>query len=72
MNARRIRAGGTLMLACLFLAGCGFHLQGRSEYIPELETVYLDVPNRSTALARELTRSLQVFECEVRLALGDF
>ena len=65
MNVRRIRAGGALMLACLIVAGCGFKLQGRPDYIPELETVYLDVPNRSTALARELKRSLQVSDVQL-------
>lgn len=42
------------------VAGCGFHLQGRAEYGPEFEAVYLQVPDNGTALARELRRSLEV------------
>lgn len=42
------------------LGGCGFHLQGRADYAPELEAVYLQVPDDATPLARELHRSLEV------------
>jgi LPS-assembly lipoprotein len=54
-----------LLAATAVVAGCGFHLQGRPAYISELESVYLQVPDRSTDLVRELKRSLQV--ADVRL-----
>jgi LPS-assembly lipoprotein len=58
-------ASSLLLAATAMVAGCGFHLQGRPAYISELESVYLQVPDRSTDLARELKRSLQV--ADVRL-----
>jgi LPS-assembly lipoprotein len=61
----RALAGLLLLAAAGAAAGCGFHLQGRPDYIPELESVYLQVPDRSSDLARELRRSLLV--SDVRL-----
>lgn len=54
-----------LVTAAAVAAGCGFQLQGRPAYIPELETVYLDLPDRSSDLARELKRSLQVSDVKL-------
>lgn len=45
-------------LACLALAGCGFQLQGVSDYPPELSSVYLSVPDPNSDLAVQLRRSL--------------
>lgn len=42
------------------LSACGFHLQGRGDYAPELESVYMEVPDRTTDLARQLASSLEV------------
>jgi LPS-assembly lipoprotein len=61
----RAIASFLLLAGTAVVAGCGFHLQGRPAYISELESVYLQVPDRSTDLARELRRSLQV--ADVRL-----
>jgi LPS-assembly lipoprotein len=52
-------------LALTLAAGCGFHLQGRPDYISQLDTVYLDLPDRSSDLARELKRSLLVSDVEL-------
>jgi LPS-assembly lipoprotein len=52
-----------LLVVCavlLSMQACGFHLQGRAEYSPELEAIYLKVPDDTTPLARELLRSLEV------------
>lgn len=52
-----------LLVVCavlLSMQACGFHLQGRAEYSPELEAIYLQVPDDTTPLARELLRSLEV------------
>ncbi len=56
-HARRI-----LLIACLLTVahGCGFRMQGRAEYNPDLETVYLQVPDNATPLAKALRRSLAV------------
>lgn len=45
-------------LACLALAACGFQLQGVSELPPELESVFLAVPDPNSDLAVQLRRSL--------------
>ena len=47
------------------MAGCGFHLQGRVDYGPELASVHLQVPDKTTALARELRRSLEVAKVDL-------
>lgn len=65
MRGVRAIARFLLLAGTAMVAGCGFHLQGRPAYISELESVYLQVPDRSTDLARELKRSLQV--ADVRL-----
>ena len=49
-----------LAIAVAATAGCGFQMQGRVEYGPEFETVYLQVPDSASPLARELRRSLEV------------
>lgn len=49
-----------LTIAAAASAGCGFHMQGRAEYGPEFETVYLQVPDNASPLARELRRSLEI------------
>lgn len=48
------------LAAVLAVAGCAFELQGRPEYLQELESLYLQVPDRSSDLARELRHSLRV------------
>lgn len=48
-----------VVLVFATLGGCGFHLQGRAEYPPELATVYLKVPDANSDLARQLTRSVE-------------
>lgn len=45
-------------LACLALAACGFQLQGVSSFPPELESVYLAVPDPNSDLAVQLRRTL--------------
>jgi LPS-assembly lipoprotein len=65
MNRRRMTLGLTLLANALIVSGCGFQLQGQPELIPELESVYLEVPNRSSDLARELKRSLQVSDVRI-------
>jgi LPS-assembly lipoprotein len=54
-----------IAVALLSLQACGFHLQGRAEYSPELEAVYLQAPDDTTPLARELRRSLEVARVNV-------
>jgi len=44
---------------CLAMAGCGFQLQGRAAYAPELDRVYVQVDNPNSDLARQLTRSIE-------------
>lgn len=48
-----------LPLACLALAACGFQLQGVSSYPPELQAVYLEVPDPNSDLAVQLRRALE-------------
>jgi len=57
-----MRAAFPLLLTTIFLAtpGCGFHMQGRADYNPELATVYLQIPDNATPLARALRKSLSV------------
>lgn len=49
----------TLCLLALLATGCGFQLQGRADYSPELEAVYLQVPDPNSDLARQLRRSVE-------------
>ncbi|MEJ2514184.1 MAG: hypothetical protein P8080_05865 [Gammaproteobacteria bacterium] len=53
---------GSVLLLCLLAAmtaGCGFQLQGRADYAPQLEKVYLQVPDPNSDLARQLRRSVE-------------
>ncbi len=43
----------------VLLSGCGFHLQGSATYDDELASVYLQIPDASTPLARALRRSME-------------
>ena len=54
-----------MLFACLVLAGCGFQLQGVSDYPPELRSVYLAVPDPNSDLAVHLRRSLAAGGVEV-------
>jgi LPS-assembly lipoprotein len=44
----------------LALSSCGFHMQGRADLSPDLATVYLQVPDDTTPLAKALRKSLSV------------
>jgi LPS-assembly lipoprotein len=54
-----------LLLGAAWLSGCGFHLQGRADYSPELAAVYLEVPDPNTDLARQLRRSLEAAKVDL-------
>lgn len=47
------------------LAGCGFHLQGRAEYPPSLDVVYISVENANSDLARQLNRAVGAARIDV-------
>jgi LPS-assembly lipoprotein len=51
-----------MLLSAIFVVvqGCGFHLQGRADYSPDLSTLYLQVPDNATPLAKALRKSLSV------------
>lgn len=50
-----------LLSAMLVLVqGCGFHMQGKADYSPDLSTVYLEIPDNTTPLAKALRKSLSV------------
>jgi len=50
-----------LLSAILVLVqACGFHMQGKADYSPDLSTVYLQVPDTTTPLAKALRKSLSV------------
>ena len=59
------------VVALLSAGGCGFQMQGRTDYIDELESVYLQMPNRSSDLARELRRSLKVADVKLAPTAGE-
>jgi LPS-assembly lipoprotein len=50
----------SIVLACTLLAlsACGFQLQGAKSFPPELQAVYLAVPDPNSDLAFQLRRSL--------------
>lgn len=55
-----------IVAVCLAaLAGCGFHLQGRAEYPPGLERIYIEVDNANSDLARQLTRAVEAARIEI-------
>ena len=50
---------------------CGFHMQGRAEYAPELKSLFVVVPDRSSDLAKQLRRSLRVSRLELAATEAD-
>lgn len=66
----RILAMLTVMTV-IVTGGCGFHMQGRVDYAMELESLYLDVPDRSSDLARELRRSLKISHLALAQSEGE-
>ena len=58
MNARALTILALAMTA-LLAAGCGFHLRGRVELAPQMQTPYLDVPDRYSPLYAELKAALE-------------
>lgn len=67
---RKVRAL-IAIVTVLSLGACGFHLQGRTEYAETLAPIYLQIPDRSTDLVRELSRALEVSRIPVTFAAGD-
>ncbi len=49
-----------LPIMLLTVHGCGFHMQGRADYSPDVSTVYLQIPDDATPLAKALRKSLSV------------
>jgi LPS-assembly lipoprotein len=60
-----------VLAAAALVAGCGFHLQGRAEYAPSLERIYVQVDDSNSDLARQLTRSIEAARIELTRAPGD-
>lgn len=48
-----------LLLALLFLEGCGFHLRGQTQIAPELQVLYLQTAEPYGPFAIQLKRGLQ-------------
>lgn len=67
----RAMQGLTAIATLLSLGACGFHLQGRTEYAETLAPIYLQISDRSTDLARELSRALEVSRIPVTFTAGD-
>jgi LPS-assembly lipoprotein len=55
----------TLLVVVLATAACGFHMQGRAEYAPELKSLYVEMPDQSTDLAKQLKRTLRISALEL-------
>ena len=68
---RRAKRALTTIATLLSLSACGFHLQGRTEFVETLAPIYLQIPDRSTDLARELSRALEVSQIPVTFTVGD-
>ena len=60
-----------LLVIALATTACGFHMQGRAEYAPELKSLYVVMPDRSTDLAKQLRRSLRVSKLELAPSESD-
>jgi LPS-assembly lipoprotein len=54
-----------LLIVVLAPTACGFHMQGRAEYAPELKSLFVVLPDRSSDLAKQLRRSLRVSRLEL-------
>ena len=59
------------LVVVLATTACGFHMQGRAEYAPELKSLFVVVPDRSTDLAKQLRRSLRVSKLELAATQAD-
>lgn len=62
MSAPKVRNVLPLLVVAALLSGtgCGFHMQGRADYDSDFSTVYLQVPDKATPLAKALRKSLSV------------
>lgn len=60
-----------VLTAAALVAGCGFHLQGRAEYAPSLERIYVQVDDSNSDLARQLTRSIEAARIGFTRAPGE-
>jgi len=49
--------GVSVVLLCLLMAACGFHLRGQGNYRPAFQSVYVEGDSRST-LVSELQRAI--------------
>lgn len=50
---------GVILLLCLALAGCGFHLRGSLEFSEDLAVIHIRAPNSESDLLRGLRRGLR-------------
>jgi LPS-assembly lipoprotein len=49
----------TVLLMCLLMMGCGFHLRGAYQLPPQMTVVYVDTNNQHSEMVRGLRRALQ-------------
>lgn len=54
-----------ILVAVMITPACGFHMQGRAEYAPELKSLYVVIPDQSTDLAKQLRRSLRISDLDL-------
>ncbi|MGI9264316.1 MAG: LPS assembly lipoprotein LptE [Gammaproteobacteria bacterium] len=57
-----------LLVAIIVTPACGFHMQGRAEYAPELKSLYVVIPDQSTDLAKQLKRSLHISDLDLAVS----
>ncbi|HTY95341.1 MAG TPA: LPS assembly lipoprotein LptE [Steroidobacteraceae bacterium] len=61
----RARAAASLLGAALCLAGCGFHLQGRTRLPAQFKLSYVEAPDRDSDFVLGLRSALQVSGVDV-------
>lgn len=60
-----VKLNTVLLFICLFLTGCGFHLQGEANLAPPLQRMYLQASDPYGYLARILKQNLRMSHVEI-------
>lgn len=61
----------SILLACVFLSGCGFQLRGAATLLPEMSKTYIDASNRHSLFYREIRDTLRNAGVEVVASAKD-
>lgn len=60
-----------ILLACVVLSACGFHVRGTQNFPQGMSAIYIDTPNRQSVFYGELTTRIRSSDMELKTNRAD-